>query len=412
MHGITSYVFLVTIAFSIISFSYYLINSISSLKLKDNKKRIENYTYQDVTIMVPVYNENEKIFRNCIKSLASQKSKLLVIGDSSLEPYKTITEEYGGNFIHQHEHKGKRGTISNGMLHVKTKFVMFVDSDTSVPDGAVTSMLSKFENNVGGVGTAVSAEIKKSSRISYCSEFFEKLKEVMFRSMLMYGSVMVLDGRCAMYRTDLVKDFMLSDTYINNRIFGRKSILAEDRHLTSYIINSGYKAVIDYNVTVVTVPQKNLKLMFKQMVRWSRAGYFYFFNELFNGAYFKRGIFYSFEMTYMYLFPIALIFLGLMRLNLIFMHGIGNYIAFEARHTVSLLSLNFAALGHNFFLYTMVQALVILGLALFGIAIASRIAKGRKLRTLVYGIATLLMMLVASMYGLFTIWKQNEWMTR
>ena len=412
MASITEYALIASVALSLVSIAYYIINSVGSLKLQSKADAEGRGIADDVTIVVPVYNEDEDTFRKCISSLSAQGAGLVVVGDSSLEPFQSITKEYGGRFVHQQARRGKRGSISNAMRYVHTKYVLFVDSDTVVPSGAVKSMLSRFSDTVGGVGAAVSANVQKTNRVSYCSEFFEKLKEVIFRSMSMHGSVMVLDGRCAMYRTELVKDFMLSKEYTENRVLGKRSLLAEDRHLTSHVIKSGFKAVIDYEVIVVTAPQKSFKLMFKQMVRWSRAGYFYFFRELTDGTYFRRGLFYSFEMTYMYLFPIALVLVSFLRLQPLFAHGVSRYLSYQASHLAYLMSLNFAALGHVSLIYTWMEVLVLIGLAVFGIAIAARIAKGRKLKTLIYGIVALLMMFVASIYGFLTVWRQDAWLTR
>jgi cellulose synthase/poly-beta-1,6-N-acetylglucosamine synthase-like glycosyltransferase len=367
---------------------------------------------KDVTIVVPVYNEDKEMFRKCISSLSLQKSQIIVIGDSSLEPYRSITEEFGGKFIYQQIRRGKRNSISNGIKYVTTKYVLFVDSDTIIPNNTVISMLSKFNNKIAGVGTAVSANIEKNNILSYSSEFFEKLKEVVFRTMSLHGNVMVLDGRCAMYNTNIIKDFMLSNEYTENKIFGKKSLLAEDRHLTSYIIKRGYKAVIDYDIAAVTAPQKNFNLMFKQMVRWSRAGYLYFFKELADGTYFRRGMFYSFEMTYMYIFPIALLFLSLFKLDIISIHGLSHYLSFQANHLSNLLNLNFSGFSKELIFYMWVQALTLIGLIAFTIAVAVRITKGIKMKTLAVGAIVLIMMFAASIYGLLTIWKQNEWLTR
>ncbi len=406
------YIFIASIAFSIVSLAYYLLNSLSSLKRQKYVNSEGNDDPEDVTIMVPVYNEDEATFRRCMKGISLQRARIVVVGDSCSEPYKSITKEFSGKFIYHPVRRGKRGSISEGMKYVNTKYVLFVDSDTIIPVGTLASMLSRFGGGVGGVGTAVSARIKSNDNVSYCSEFFEKLKEVVFRTMSVYGGVMVLDGRCAMYRTSLVKEFMLSKEYTENKLFGKKSLLAEDRHLTSYIIKTGFKAVIDYDILVVTSPQKSVGLMFKQMVRWSRAGYLYFFKELVDGTYLNRGLFYSFEMTYMYFFPILFLLLGFMRLDAVFVHGLGNYLAFQASHITYLLELNFARLGHGVMLYLWIQVLVLISVGVFAMAVAARIAKGTKLKTLALGAIALLMMLVASMYGLITIWEQNEWLTR
>ena len=407
----TDYLFIATATFAIISFAYYILNSFMALRYNNTRSR-EHHANKpsDVTIVVPVYNEDEKAFIKCIRSVSAQGAPFIVVGDSSLEPYKSITESMYGRFVYLRKNMGKRRAIAEGIKLVDTPFVMFVDSDTSISRNAVRSMLSRFSSDVGGVGCRILIR-KRPGWVSYSAEFFERLKEVTFKAMSYAGTVMVLDGRCAAYRTPLVKDFMQSDEYLSNMFMGKSSNLAEDRHITSHVSGMGYKTVIDYGVAALTEPQKSPKLFFRQMVRWSRAGYFYFFRELFNGSFFRKGIFYSFEMLYMYVFPIAIIALALTRMDLYLAHGVAFLVASESAHFARLLTYGLSSLNPKMLFYMWAELVGFIGTLVFGTAVGLTLL-GKRKRTMVLGGVALIMLFAASIYGLVSVYKQDKWLTR
>lgn len=408
MH-ISAYIILFSIMFGFLSLIYYVSNARRSIIYRARKNNYAD-SAKDVTILVPVYNENPKLFEKCILSISRQGSQFVVVGDSSLEPYKTITERYGGCFIYSKVRGGKRSALSLGMRSIATKYVMFVDSDTIIPKHAVRSMLSKFWNDIGGVGSSISIRLN-GNWISYASEFFEKLKEITFRAMAKSGAVMVLDGRCCMYRTGLIKRFMLSGEYKNYSLMGIRSGLSDDRHITSHMLGLGYKAVIDYNVIVKTESQRSLRMFVRQMVRWTRAGYMYFIDEFLHLRYIKKGPFYTFEMLYMYALPVATVFLFASRLYIYLFHGIDTAVSHELLLAYNMITLNFARVHLLIILYYLMQALDLAGVAIFGIVLSTRVKKSKK-KTFAYGGIAMLIILFATFYGLITIWKQNDWLTR
>ncbi|MCL5442365.1 MAG: glycosyltransferase [Candidatus Marsarchaeota archaeon] len=403
------YIILFSIFFGLVSLIYYISNARRSINYRIRGNNPEG-DVRDVTIVVPVYNENPKLFERCIYSISRQGSPFIVVGDSSLEPYRSITRNHGGRFVYSKMRGGKRHALSLGMENVATKYVMFVDSDTTIPKHAVKSMLSKFGPGIGGVGTSISIRLN-SNWISYASEFFEKLKEITFRAMAKSGAVMVLDGRCCMYQTNLISSFMKSDEYRNYSLLGIKSGLSDDRHITSHMLNLGYKAAIDYNVIVKTESQKNLKMFVKQMVRWTRAGYMYFLDEFLHMRYIKKGPFYTFEMLYMYALPVVTILLFASRIYLYMFHGINTEISRDLLLAYNIITLNFARIHPLIILYYTIQVLDFVAIAIFGIALSTRVKRKRK-KTFAYGGIAMLIILFATFYGLLTIWKQNSWLTR
>ncbi|EQD49933.1 glycosyltransferase, partial [mine drainage metagenome] len=161
------------------------------------------------------------------------------------------------------------------MHYVDTPYVMFVDSDTLLPADSVADLLSSFTSEVGGVGANL--RIVEDGRVlSYAAEFVERSREVILKAMNHNGHVMILDGGAAIYRTELVKPFILSKEFYDYRVLGRKSVAGDDRQLTSYVIKSGYKAIKNYDVNVTTPSQKSLKSYYRQQVRWARNGWYYF----------------------------------------------------------------------------------------------------------------------------------------
>jgi cellulose synthase/poly-beta-1,6-N-acetylglucosamine synthase-like glycosyltransferase len=405
-------IYLALLAVSIISFVYYILNAYySTYYIRGDT--VSNVDPSETTIIMPVYNEDPEVFRKAIVSLKLQGADFIVVGDSSLEPYKTITEENGGKFIYLSKNGGKKNALVQGIKHVSTKYVMFVDSDTIIPANTLKSMLTYFAPGIAGVG--VNIHIKNDGTyISYASEFIERLTEMISKSMSRHGNLYVLDGRCALYKTDVVKPFMTSDEFLNKKILGKKVVLGDDMQLTSYLIKNKYKMIKDYDITVETEPQHGLKKFMNQQIRWSRRGWYFFFKNISDGTTKNGGKFYTFEILYIYLIPIIgfilLLFRGMFLLRIM------GHIDYLSTSSID----NFVM--HHFFHYHphnflesvingLMYVLGAIGDTIFVGAIMIRIPKNR-IRTLTYGAIGLGIFFFVNIYGLLTFWKQSKWLTR
>lgn len=401
--------YLILFLFSAISFTYYILNSYSSIYYREERTEGEKIDLSRVTIAIPVYNENIATFKHVIKSVADQGAKFLVLGDSSNEPYRSITEEYGGRFILSAQRMGKRNALALLLKEIETEYVMFVDSDTVIPSGTLNSMLSHMDENVGGVGTNI-AVTNNESPVAYSAEFLERAREVVFRAMSHHGNVMVLDGRCVLYKTAVVKPYITSESFRKNKVLGRKSVMGDDRQITSYITKSGFKAIKDYGTTVYTDPPDDYKKFLRQQVRWQRVGWTHFFKELFNGTARKAGKFYTFELIYMYLLPVSVVLLAIFRLYVEF--SVHRGVAIDALSEIQDLLL----IGklHNAIVSFTRSLLIILnvaGNAIFLGTIAIKINR-KRIKTIAFGSIALAIMFATTLYGLVTFWKQDSWMTR
>ncbi len=400
---------LIALIFSVISAGFYLINSIRSVFYKDNTK-VSDHKVEEVTIVVPVYNEDSEIFEKVIASLSSQGSPVLVVGDGVEKPYRQIAYKYGCKFIRNKKRGGKRAGMVHAMDYVDTPFVMFVDSDTIVPKDGVAKLLSKFEPDVGGVGANLSVE-NDGTAVSYSSEFVERSREVVLKAMSVSGSVMLLDGPCAVYRTELVKPFIKSPEFSQLKVFGRRNNqgMGDDRQLTSYIIRSNYRAIKNYDVLVKTQAKQNYKSYVKQQVRWSRTGWYYFFKDLVNGTSRKAGVFYTFELIYLYVLPVVILGLTLAQVYFITSHHVPYHLIMSLLTPKGLEIFIFQAFSATMsvrFLKLISMIVNGFGVTVFGIAISTNMLK-RKLRTFAFGGIALLIMFATFFYGLLTVWKQS-----
>lgn len=386
---------------------YYLVNTYSSLRYTSVTDE-SMVNEEEVTIVMPVYNENHEIFIESIESVSRQGCKFVVVGDSSYEPYKSIVEQRGGIFVHKQVQGGQKKAIVTGMDYVDTKYVLLLDSDTVLPDHAVSSMMSHFVDNVGGVGANLSIK-RTGSLISYAAEFVERSREVVFRAMSAHGNVMNLDGACVMYKTDIIKPFIQSPDFFDTRFMGKPSQLGEDWLMTGYIISKGYKAVKDYGTKVQCYPQENIRKFFKQNLRWSRSNWIRFGREMKSGTIWRAGRFYTFEMVYTFALPFIALGLGFFKLYtfLLFNHGVFKV---EDIFSYALFGdLNYV--GHYLIERILVTVANVGGTAIFLGTVAQRM-NGERLKTIAYGAVAVGVLFVTSIYGLLTFWKNKSWGTR
>ncbi len=395
---------------------YYLVNSLDSIYYTDDTED-NSHLLKDVTILMAVYNEDPDEFTLSIEAVKSQGVKFIVVGDSSLEPYRAITEKNGGLFFHKSKRGGKRKAIAFGMQFIDTEFVLIVDSDTILPEHAVPGLLSKFTPGVGGVSGVIKI-INENNPVSYSAEFTERAREVILKSTAKRGNTLTLDGACMMFRTSVVKDFILSSDFTEPRFLGRPGKLGDDRQLTGVVINRGYRITRNFNVVVRTRAQKTYRSYFRQQVRWSRAGWRFLFRYIRDGTLVKSGKFYALELLFISVLPLS--FLALLLTKSYFF--VEPFIIHNAPLSFSILFERFVKtfvavpgmvtrFGPRFEAHTLITILDFIGLGIYAAAVSMNMLVNR-LKTFAYGSFALLILLVANIWGLMTVWKQGSWLTR
>lgn len=101
-----------------------------------------------VSIIIPVFNAVQFLDR-CIQSVRNQTYKnieVILVDDGSTDNSGAVIDEFDASFpniiaLHQ-ENQGPAAARRNGVLHASGDYVMFLDSDDSLPLDAVEYMVS------------------------------------------------------------------------------------------------------------------------------------------------------------------------------------------------------------------------------------------------------------------------------
>lgn len=107
----------------------------------------------DLQIIVPAYNV-EKYLRQCLESILGQKTKyryhVTIIDDGSVDTTGAIADSYAGDprveVIHQ-ENRGLSGARNRALETIIGKYLMFVDSDDMLIEGAIETLMDAAEGN-------------------------------------------------------------------------------------------------------------------------------------------------------------------------------------------------------------------------------------------------------------------------
>jgi len=406
-HGMSYFIY--SLSFTLITVLYFSLNSLFAVQSNKKMTRgVSKYTLSDVTAVIPVYNEDTKIFEKVIKSVHDIGIEFIVVGDSSLEPYKSITEKYHGMFIYVKEHKGKRYALAEGIKNVYSPLVLFLDSDTIIEKDSLLKLVNSFTEDVGGVGPNIRIMDGKDKYAYYYSEFFERLSEIANRAVNYFGNSIILSGQCVIYKTEIVKPYITSKEFLEPKMFGKNIMISDDRDLTDYVIKNGYRAVKVFDAIAYTKPPRDIKVFTRQVIRWTRANYLNFMKEIIDGSVGKRGTLYVFNAIYTNLLPLFTILFMYMEFER-YAKLLFSLKTFSVR-TIDIILFVPSRFHSPDLLFYFIHFGGTIAVLPFILAFVYLIPED-KLKTLIYGSVALVVQYLASLYALFTFWWQ-DWLTR
>lgn len=391
----------ITAVSSVLSVTYYLLNSYLSRKRNTPNEKSEGLTPQDATIVITVFNESVEHLKRAIASVRDQVSEIIVVGDGVEQPYLSMCRDEGVTFLSTGIHSGKRKAMALGVSKVKTKVVVFMDGDMIPESDAIGNIMKEYSPRVGGVGGNITFDTMDGKFVSYASQFIERSKEIIQRSMKHFGSVMLIDGGFGSYRMDVVGKYITSPEFYDFKIQGNIPYYGggDDADLTSHIIGKGYVATKSFEARVTTLPKDSIKSYMKQNIRWSRTGWRTFFKSLRNGSLKKANKFYKFEQIFTYTLPIVFLVVILLK----------GTIFLEVLHFRGFIPAIFSMIGFHFhghisnldILYRLSTTSSAVASMVFAGSVATRTLKNR-LKTLAYGSIGAGILFIATIYALFT----------
>lgn len=231
---------------------------------------------KDFTVIVAVY-EPPPGFEAAIRSIVSNKpGRIFVVADvSCINITRTICNQFPTVEVIQEDKPGKRAALITGLKLTTTKLIAFVDDDIIWSETFLEKLIAPFQKfpEVGGVGC------KQVGRIN---GFFDVIGimadmrlavrsiELMATTRLDKGCACI-SGRTAAYRTEIIQKEKFYDYFVNEKFFGMQLQSGDDKCLTRFIINEGYKTYHQLRKSCMLSTSFERGCRFnRQMLRWAR----------------------------------------------------------------------------------------------------------------------------------------------
>lgn len=132
-----------------------------------------------VSIVIPVYN-SEKYIRRCLNSIVKQtvkNYKVIIVDDGSTDNSFSICKEYADMYDNLECYSIKEAGVSKarnyGISKVKTKYIMFMDSDDVVSERFVEVLLKTIEDTKCNIAECRFKRISKMEQIDFCDDIIE-----------------------------------------------------------------------------------------------------------------------------------------------------------------------------------------------------------------------------------------------
>jgi hyaluronan synthase len=225
------------------------------------------------TVIVPVFNEPEAVFRRALASVvANLPTELIVVVDGGDADVARIASDYS-NRVLRIAKVGKRQAIAAGLAASTegTDVVVVLDSDTIWEPGALEEMLKPFADpRVGGVTPRQAIFDVGSNAVRRFADWLEDLRyHLTVPAQSAFGQVGCLAGRTIAYRRQAFEPAV--ERLVGQNVFGVPLHVGDDRVLTNELLRSGWRTVYQSTALVTTDAPSDWQTFWKQQLRWGRS---------------------------------------------------------------------------------------------------------------------------------------------
>jgi cellulose synthase/poly-beta-1,6-N-acetylglucosamine synthase-like glycosyltransferase len=225
------------------------------------------------TVIVPVYNEPEAVFRRALASvLANRPTEIIVVVDGGDRAVAGVAADYTDRVLLIPK-AGKRAAIAAGLAasYPHTDVVVVLDSDTVWERGALHEMLKPFADpRVGGVTPRQAIFDVGNNPVRRFADWLEDLRyHLTVPAQSTFGQVGCLAGRTIAYRRTAFEPAV--EALVQQSVFGLPLHVGDDRVLTNELLRNGWRTVYQSTALVTTDAPSDWPTFWKQQLRWGRS---------------------------------------------------------------------------------------------------------------------------------------------
>jgi hyaluronan synthase len=225
------------------------------------------------TVIVPVYNEPEAVFRRALASVAANgPSELIAVVDGGDPAIAAIAGDYCDHVLRIPK-SGKRAAIAAGLgaSDPATDVVIVLDSDTVWAPDALVEMLRPFADpRVGGVTPRQTVFDPGDNPVRRLADWIEDIRyHLTVPAQSVFGQIGCLAGRTIAYRRTAFEPAV--DRLVRQTVMGVPQHVGDDRVLTNELLRNGWRTVYQSSAVVETDAPSDWRTYWRQQLRWGRS---------------------------------------------------------------------------------------------------------------------------------------------
>jgi cellulose synthase/poly-beta-1,6-N-acetylglucosamine synthase-like glycosyltransferase len=263
------------------------------------RKELNDYgtkprTYPFVSIVMPAYNEGERITLGIESALNQRyprhKYEIIVVDDGSTDNTFEVAQRFvsKGVKVFRKSNGGAADAKNFGIKKAKGEIVITMDSDTVIEPDLINKVVCAFEHGFDALAVAV--RVREVRNVLQWMQKIEYDAMVFSRKLLAeYGVLPILPGGCSAFKRDVLLRCGGFDTHS----------VAEDQEITFKIKRMGGKIGGLFNALALTDVPSTLAQLLKQRVRWLKGG---LYNKVKHHSMFTFNDFTFFALTFDILF--------------------------------------------------------------------------------------------------------------